>query len=147
MVIILYKFARAGLSVLGALTLGVLSATGVTAQLARLVENVHEHAATRLSLAFSQLVLSGLAPRHLAIFIAALGLDAAVLSLEGYSLLRGWWWGPWLVAAAAGVLLPFELMAIVDHLSLARIALLTLNLVIVVYLLGRTGRRQGALRS
>lgn len=138
--IIAYKFVRAVVSVLGATTLVVLWAAGVTEQASRFVQNVHEHAASKLSLALSQLVLSGLAPRHLAVFIAALGLDATVLFLEGYSLLRAWWWGPWLVAAAAGVLLPFEVAAIAEHLSLARILLLVINLAIVIYLLGRTYR-------
>lgn len=144
--IIVYKFGRAGVSVLGAIALGVLSAAGVTDQVATFMQNLHEHAASKLSLVLSQFALSGLAPRHLFIFIAALALDAVVLFIEGYSLLRAWWWGPWLVAAASGVLLPFEIAAIFEHVSAARILLLLINLLIVVYLLRRTWRRHRTIR-
>lgn len=140
--IIVYKFARAGLSVLGAIALGVLSAAGVTDEVATFVQNIHDHAASRLSLSLSELALTGLVPVHLFVFIAALGLDSGVLFVEGFALMRGWWWGPWLVSAASGVLLPFEVAAIVEHVSPTRILLLLINVAIVVYLLRRTWKRR-----
>lgn len=141
--IIVYKFVRAALSVLGAVALAAMTLGGVTDEATLFMQNIHDHAASKLSLSLSQLVLSGLAPRHLLVFIAALALDSAVLSLEGWALWRNLWWAPWLVAAASGVLLPFELAAIVEHVSPARILLLVVNVLIVAYLLRRTWRRRG----
>lgn len=140
--IIVYKFARAGLSMLGAIALAVLAAAGVTDEVATFVQNIHDHAASQLSLSLSELALSGLVPRHLFVFVAALALDSVVLFVEGLALMRGWWWGPWLVSAAAGVLLPFEIAAIVERVSSTRILLLVLNVLIVIYLLGRTWKRR-----
>ena len=145
--IIAYKFARAVVAGLLALTLLVLLLAGEVRHFETFVRDVHEHAASRLSLLISEWVLRALGARHVEIAIGALVLDTAVVFLEGFSLVRGWWWGPWLVAAASGGPVPFEIYAIVEHPGPIRIAVLIVNTAIVVYLLRRTWLRHRVARS
>jgi uncharacterized membrane protein (DUF2068 family) len=135
--IIAYKFSRAGLSALAAALLVGFSLTGITSRAEAFVHELHEHAATEVSIEVTGFVLSALARRHLWLVLGAVCLDAAVIFVEGFALLRNWAWGTWLVCAATAVMLPFEVVAIVQHLSVARVALFLVNLAIAAYLLAR----------
>jgi uncharacterized membrane protein (DUF2068 family) len=54
--------------------------------------------------------------------------------LEGWALLHGRWWGPWLVVVATGSLLPFEIAAFLRHPHAVRAALFGVNVAVVWYL-------------
>ena len=47
--------------------------------------------------------------------------------VEGWALWHGHWWGPWLVVAATGSLLPFEVVAVVRQLHAVRVVLFFVN--------------------
>lgn len=144
--IIAYKFARAAASVVAALVLVGLSLAGVATRAQAFVRDLHEHAVVEVSLEVTSLALSALAPQHLWVVLGAVLLDAVMIFAEGWALLRKWAWGAWLVVVASGVALPFEVVAIVRHLNLTRVALLVLNSAIVAYLLVRTLRQRASKR-
>lgn len=144
--IIAYKLGRAALSFAGAITGLVLGLTGLAAPLQRYAEAVHDHAVSALWLSLSQLFASAVEPKHILVLAGALALDAAVLLVEGWALHKGHTWGVWLVVAASGLLLPFEIVALVEKLSLGRVLILSVNLVIVTWLLLHALRKHRAAR-
>lgn len=140
--IITYKLARAAGSLLTALSVLALSLTGITGQAERFLQAVHHDALNELSRTLSELALSALAPQHLLLVLGVLLVDATVLFLEGWGLQRGWRSAPWLVVVASGLLVPFELAAVLEQLTVMRVAVLGINLAIISYLLVRTWRAE-----
>ncbi len=134
--IVAYKFARAVAAAVAALALCVVDPS----TLSTFVDTLHAHLTSHLALLVSSAVTSALAPPHLALVAGALGLDAVVCFVEGWSLWKEKRWGPWFVAAAATVLVPFEVTAIVQHVSAVRVIALLLNVAIVIYLFMRAKR-------
>ena len=63
--------------------------------------------------------------------VVALGGDALTSALEGILLWRGNRWARWVVLVATGLPLPWELILLVRQPSIARLALLLTNLVIL----------------
>jgi uncharacterized membrane protein (DUF2068 family) len=59
------------------------------------------------------------------------GLSAAV---EAYLLWRGGLWGEWVVTIGLACLLPFELFALIRHPSAVKAVVLTINTLVVLYL-------------
>lgn len=128
--IIAYKLVRASLALLLGVVLLVLIPARLDVSLREL--------AGRLSVAdlgLSTLLLWAAEPGHLLTMGALLTLDGVITFVEGWALLRGWRWGPWLVVFASSLLLPFELAAIAAHVTVWRVGALTLNLAIVGWLL------------
>ena len=140
--IIAYKLARAGLALLAGLAMVVLLVGGFDQQLRDFAAELHDHVVSRLALWLSGLLMSALEPGHIGVVTGALLLDAVVVSVEGWALWKGYAWGAWLVVAASAALLPFEVAALVDHVSVGRVLVLAVNLAIVVWLLQRRLRRQ-----
>ena len=68
---------------------------------------------------------------------AALGLDGVVSFFEGWVLLRGYRWGPWVVVGATGAFVPYELVSLARHLHAGRVLLVMLNIAVVIYLARR----------
>lgn len=139
--IITYKFVRAAGAVMTALTVLMLWLMGITVQAEHFMQAVQHDAADDVSLTLSNLALVVLAPEHLLLVLVVLLIDATLLFLQGWALQRGWNGAPWLVVAASGLLLPFELAAVLEKVSVLRVGVLGLNLVIISYLLVRTWRR------
>lgn len=69
-------------------------------------------------------------------------LYAGLFLVEGVGLWLRKRWGEWLTVIITGSLMPLEIYEIHRHLSLAKFAVLTLNLAIVVYLIFRIRRPQ-----
>jgi uncharacterized membrane protein (DUF2068 family) len=136
--IIAYKFVRAAAAAIVAVLLVVLLLTGETSHFEDFVRGVHEHATSHVSLVLSHWLLEALGARNVHFAIGALVIDSSVVFLEGWSLLKNWWWGPWLVAVASGGPVPFEVAAIIRHPGPIRIGVLIVNVAIVVYLMWRT---------
>jgi uncharacterized membrane protein (DUF2068 family) len=64
----------------------------------------------------------------------ALSLDGLLVFVEGWSLWRGYTWGPWLVVASTAALLPFEAFGLWHHPHLGRLVLLLGNIAVALYL-------------
>jgi Predicted membrane protein (DUF2127) len=120
--IITYKFARAIGSFLAALVGAVLVLAGLSLPLENWAQELHDNAVSEVALDLTSFVLTAVEPRHLWEVIGAIGLDALVLTLEGWALLRGWRWGVWLVVVASAVGKPAVLRVVRgdDHRREAR---------------------------
>jgi uncharacterized membrane protein (DUF2068 family) len=141
--IVLYKGAKAILEVALAATLLVLAATGEVETLRELASQLREHLASRWSLMLGR-ALATLATTHVVHLLAVgLALDGVLSAFEGFSLARGYRWGPWLVMVATATPLPLELHEIVRTHRPSRIVLAVVNLAVVLYL-ARDARRHGS---
>jgi uncharacterized membrane protein (DUF2068 family) len=142
--IIGYKLVRAVLSFAGALALGLLFGTHRLDAMHDLAHRLMEHSTSALAERVAHLMLSALEPKHVIIGITALVLDAIVLCFEGWALMHGRRWGAWVVVAATGTPIPFEIASLLRHLAAGRVAVLLVNVAIVAYLLARAWRSHHA---
>ena len=134
--ITIYKFTKAVLQVTAAVLLFYGAAHGLNARLAEFAEKLREHAVHAWSNVFAAALLRFTHSRHSLSFTAyALLADAALSSVEGWALSRGYTWGEWLVVGTTAALIPFEIRALFHHLRVGRVVLLVLNVVIVGYLI------------
>jgi uncharacterized membrane protein (DUF2068 family) len=143
--ITIYKFTKAVLQVAAAVLLFYGAAHGLNARLAEFAERLREHAVHAWSNVFAAALLRFTHSRHSLSFTAyALLADAALSSVEGWALSRGYTWGEWLVVVTTAGLVPFEIGALIRHLRVGRVILLVLNVAIVVYLVINIRQRRAA---
>jgi uncharacterized membrane protein (DUF2068 family) len=132
-VITTYKLVKGCLWLTLSVVIMVLMDMGLEDRLLGLADHLRHHAHA-WSLAFAQLVVSAASRRGLWTIVVALIADGSFSLVEGWALLHGRWWGPWLVVAATGALLPFEVVALARHPHLIRVVLFGVNAAIVWYL-------------
>jgi uncharacterized membrane protein (DUF2068 family) len=142
--IIAYKLGKALLWFVFALMLVVAMRMGLGHRMVGFAEQLRHHSGA-WSLRLAEIVVRASTRRGLWTITFALVADGLLSLIEGWALLRGRWWGPWLVVVATGSLLPFEVAALVTHPHAVRAALLLANTAIVVYL-ARTAMREHRLR-
>jgi uncharacterized membrane protein (DUF2068 family) len=142
--IIAYKLGKAVLWLVFALVLVVAMRMGLGNRMLGFAEQLRHHSGA-WSLRLAELVVSASTRRGLWTITVALLADSLLSLIEGWALLRGHWWGPWLVVFATGSLLPFEVAALLTHPHAVRAALLLANTAIVVYL-ARTAMREHRVR-
>jgi uncharacterized membrane protein (DUF2068 family) len=132
-VIIAYKLAKGGLWL--CLAVGVLVSMGAGAgdELLGWAEHLRHHSRA-WSVTLADLLVRAATRRGLWTLVVAFAADGALTLVEGWALLRGRWWGPWLVVVATGSLLPFEVVALARHPHASRALLLAVNAIIVWYL-------------
>jgi uncharacterized membrane protein (DUF2068 family) len=131
--IIAYKFVKGGLWLVLALGMVIAMRMGLGEHLVGLARQLR-HNTHAWSLALARLILRAATRRGLWTVVVALTADGITSLVEGWALFHGRWWGPWLVVATTGSLLPFEIVALVRHPHLVRFALFALNMAIVLYL-------------
>ncbi len=139
--VVAYKVIKAVLQALLAAGLLVVVCTGHTTRLLYFAELLRRNFAGEWSVRLADLLVTATTPRHLVVIVVALALDAVASVFEGFALVRGWWWAPWLVVIATSSLLPFELVALFRHVRLGRLLILAVNVAIVLYL-GRRALRE-----
>jgi len=132
-VIITYKLVKGGLWFVLAATIVVMMQLGLGDHLLGFARHLRLHAHP-WSLALADLAVKASSRRSLWKITFALVADGSLTLLEGWALLRGHWWGPWLVVAATGSLLPVEVAALLHRPHAIRGVILIVNLAIVVYL-------------
>ena len=143
--ITIYKFTKAVLQVAAAVLLFYGAAHGLNARLAEFAEKLREHAVHAWSNLFAAALLRFTHSRHSLSWTAyALLGDAALSSVEGWALSRGYTWGEWLVVVTSAGLIPFEIRALMHHVHVGRVILLVLNVVIVIYLIRNIRSRRRA---
>jgi len=142
-VIITYKLAKGGLWLVLAAVIAVMARMGLGDDLMGLAAHLRHHAGA-WSLELADLLMKAGTVRGLWIIVIALVADGALSLFEGWALVHGHWWGPWLVVVASGSLLPFELIAFVRHLHMVRLAVLLVNVAIVVYLARKALRERAS---
>jgi uncharacterized membrane protein (DUF2068 family) len=140
-VIMAYKLAKAVLWLILAVTLSVLQRMGLESRLLGVAAELRHHTHA-WSLALAELLVRAAGPHGFWTVVVALVADGVLSLVEGWALLRGRWWGPWVVVVSTGSLLPFEVAAFVRHPHAVRAALVVVNALIVFYL-GRRAVREG----
>jgi uncharacterized membrane protein (DUF2068 family) len=140
--IMIYKAVKAVLQLALALLLIVLLPRGLPAELHALAGTLRQHLTHAWALELAALLERGSTPHGVALASLALGLDGSLTAIEAAALRSGRAWGSWLVVAATGALLPFELLELVRSLRPSRALLLIVNLAIVLYLARRAWRER-----
>jgi uncharacterized membrane protein (DUF2068 family) len=138
-VIITYKLVKAGLWFVLAATILVMMQMGLGDRLLGLAQHLRLHAHP-WSLKLADLAVKASSRRSLWRIVFALVADGSLTLVEGWSLLHGRWWGPWLVVVATSSLLPFEVLALVRHPHVVRAIIFLVNLAIVAYLARKAAR-------
>lgn len=146
--IIAYKFVKGVLWLALATALALSTRLGLGAGLLVLAEQVR-HSAHAWSLDSAKLLVRAATPRGTWTIVVALLADGSASLLEGWALVHGHWWGPWLVVVTTSALVPFEIAALFHHPRAIRFLILAVNLVIVFYLVREARReaRREALRE
>ena len=139
--IVLYKSVKSIAEVVLAAALLAVAATGEIDAVRHLAMRLRVHFAGRFSLLLERTLLTVFSNRGVLLLQIGLVLDGLLTALEGWSLWRGWRWGPWLVVFATATPLPLELVEIARRHSALRVATLVVNVAIVVYLGIRIARR------
>jgi len=140
--IIAYKLGKGGLWLVFAAMIVIAIRFGLEDRLLGLAAELRHHSRA-WSLELARLVVRAATRRGLWTITVALIADGSFSLVEGWALLHGHWWGPWLVVVGTGSLLPFEFVALAHKPHPVRAALLVLNVVIVAYL-ARKALREGA---
>jgi uncharacterized membrane protein (DUF2068 family) len=144
--IVLYKGVKAVGEVVLALGLVALAASGEVESVRELAAQLRHHVASRWSLLAGRALGTLASARGVHLLELGLVLDGALSAVEGWSLWRGYRWGPWLVVAASATPLPLELVEILRSHRLSRVALALVNAAVVAYLAHRIRverRREG----
>jgi uncharacterized membrane protein (DUF2068 family) len=138
--IVAYKLSKAALQLVAAIAIGVALLDGETQRLHEAAARAVEHATSGWSLHLARLSVAATTTRHLHIAVLALALDGSLTLVEGWSLHRRYSWGPWLIVVATSGAVPFEVASLAKEVQPARLAVLILNIVLVLYLLLRALR-------
>jgi uncharacterized membrane protein (DUF2068 family) len=142
--IIAYKLVKGSLWLVFAATILVMTHMGLGDKLVGFADHLRLHAHP-WSLRLANLVVQASSRRALMTITVALLADGTLTLIEGWALLHGHWWGPWLVIAATGSLLPLEVYSLVRHPHAVRAIVLLVNVAIVAYLV-RTALRERRVR-
>jgi uncharacterized membrane protein (DUF2068 family) len=102
----------------------------------RWAREVHVDSASRL-LSEAIAKVAGVSDRQLQVIALALFLYAALFAAEGVGLLLRKVWAEYLTVVSTALLLPIEVYELARHATLARAAILMVNLVILIYLIAR----------
>jgi uncharacterized membrane protein (DUF2068 family) len=132
--IIAYKLGKAALWLVLATVLGLLVTSGRLEAFRVLAGELQHHVASRWSLLLGQGLASTLSARGLRLVELGLGIDGLSSVLEAWALWRGHRWGPWLVAVASALPVPYEAWGLARQPSPWRALLLAVNLAVVAYL-------------
>lgn len=139
--IIAYKLIKGILWLVLAIVLLVMTRMGLSERLGGVAEHLQHHSQA-WAIELGELITRASTPRGIATLIVALLADGTLTLVEGWALIHGHWWGPWLVVVATGSLLPFEVVAFVRHPHVGRAIVFVVNVAIVVYLARKAMRER-----
>jgi uncharacterized membrane protein (DUF2068 family) len=97
--------------------------------------NIREHAAEAWSVALAERLVRAASERNVLVAELALLLDGGSSFVEGWALHRRYRWSGWLIDGAPLCFLPVEAIALARHFGVARVVLLLVNVIIVIYLI------------
>jgi uncharacterized membrane protein (DUF2068 family) len=145
--IVVLKIVKATVVLGLAVVLLALLPFGLPDWMAHLAVRLRHHFVQAWAIRLVDLLARNVSRHRIELTIAALFLDGTLSGIEGWSLKRGVWWGPWLVAVASGALLPLELLEWLRHPRLTRAAMFVVNAVIVAFLARHAWRAHRAKKS
>lgn len=129
-----YKLIKGSAEVFLGVLLLFLGAAGLAKHLHMIAVNIREHAAEAWSVALAERLVHVASARNVRVAEIALLLDGGSSFVEGWALHRRYRWSGWLIVGATSCFLPVEAIALARHFSAARLMLLLVNGLIVVYL-------------
>ncbi len=133
--IITYKVAKAAAELLVSSVFFLVGSAGSAKGLAYAATEIRHHATEAWSIALAERLVDASTARHVFVVAMALMADGMVTLIEGWALSRRYRWSRWLVVLTTASLLPFEIRAVIHHLTAGRAGLLAVNTMIVMYLL------------
>ncbi len=142
--IVLYKAAKAVAELALSAAVAAVAASGEIEAVRSLAIALEENVASRWSVAAGRLLAVVATGRGVHLLELGLALDAVSSAIEGWSLWKGYRWGPWLVVVATAVPLPLEIRAILRVPRVSRALLVVVNVAVVVYLARRIAARRRA---
>jgi uncharacterized membrane protein (DUF2068 family) len=145
--IVVYKAVKSIAEVLLAAALVALAATGELDAVRQLAMRLRDEYAGRISLLLGRTLLTVFSVRGVRLLQVGFLLDGLLSAVEGWSLWRGFGWGPWLVVVATATPLPLELVEVARRPSVPRVVTLVVNVGIVVYLAIRIARQRNGPRG
>jgi uncharacterized membrane protein (DUF2068 family) len=131
--IIAYKLIKGVLWFVIASFLLVMMRMGLSARLEGVAEHLRHHSQA-WAIELAELLTRASTTRGLVTIVVALFADGTLTLVEGWALVHGHWWGPWLVVVATASLLPFEVVSFARHPHVGRALILVVNVAIVAYL-------------
>jgi uncharacterized membrane protein (DUF2068 family) len=133
--VITYKWVKGVVQLLLATALTVAILLGLHDELARWAHEFRNHSTRAYAVVLGRALERATTPRGLHITLLALYVDGVVTCIEGWALQRRHTWGPWLVVAVSGSLLPFEVYELFHHFRWIRLIVLLVNAAIVAFLI------------
>ncbi|MET0389791.1 MAG: DUF2127 domain-containing protein [Polyangiales bacterium] len=137
-----YKLVRGGVSLVAGLVLALCARLGWTAGIHDTIDRVRAHWTSGVAIEVADLVMSALDAKYIWISVGGLLLDGCLTTLEGFALVRGYSWGPWLVVIATALFLPFEAVAWFHQPTFGRALIFVLNAAVAGYLALRVRARR-----
>jgi uncharacterized membrane protein (DUF2068 family) len=132
--IITYKWVKGVVQLLLFAALVGTIALGLDDDLARWAHEFRNHSTRAYAILLGRALERATTPRGIHITLLALLIDGSVTCVEGWALQRGHSWGPWLVVAVTGSLLPFEVYELFHHFRWIRLLVLVINAGVVAFL-------------
>jgi len=132
--IITYKWVKGVVQLLLFAALLATIVLGLDDDLARWAHEFRNHSTRAYAVVLGRALERATTPRGIHITLLALLIDGTVTCIEGWALQRRHPWGPWLVVAVTGSLLPFEIYELFHHFRWIRVLVLVINAAVVVFL-------------
>jgi len=145
--VITYKWVKGVVQLLLGTALAVAVALGYGDELASWAHEFRNHSTRAYAVVLGRLLEGATSPRGLHISLAALFIDGTVTCFEGWALQSRRPWGPWLVVAVTGSLLPFEVYELFHHFRWIRLVVLLVNAAVVVFLVLHARQQARALQA
>jgi uncharacterized membrane protein (DUF2068 family) len=133
--VITYKWVKGAVQLVLGTALAVAILLGLHDELAQWAHEFRNHSTRAYAVMLGRALERATTPRGLHITLLALYVDGVVTCIEGWALHRRRPWGPWLVVAVSGALLPFEIYELVHHFRWIRVVVLLVNAAIVAFLI------------
>ena len=144
--VITYKWVKGVVQLLLATALTVALLLGFHDELAQWAHEFRNHSTRAYAVVLGRALERATSPRGLHITLLALYIDGIVTCIEGWALQERRPWGPWLVVAVSGSLLPFELYELFHHFRWIRLVVLLVNAAIVAFLIVHAREQSRSLR-
>ena len=132
--VITYKWVKGVVQLLLGTALAITVAVGLDDDLARWAHEFRVHSTRAYAVVLGRVLEGATTARGMHITLAALFIDGTVTCLEGWALQSRRLWGPWLVVAVSGSLLPFEVYELFHHFRWIRLVVLAVNAAVVAFL-------------
>jgi uncharacterized membrane protein (DUF2068 family) len=132
--IVTYKWVKGVVQLLLFAALLLTMVLGLDDDLGRWAHEFRNHSTRAYAVLLGRALERATTPRGIHITLLALLVDGTVTCIEGWALQKKHAWGPWLVVAVTGSLLPFEVYELFHRFRWIRLLVLVVNAAVVAFL-------------